>query len=639
MATIPTYRSLDVHITDKEDIPLQEYGVRKNERAHQTSCYVESRSNMPFRITIKPTTLPWPHLDGAEIDDSQAGKEDTLQDTTTTQKPAGETSQDPPTRTWADDRLTEMQRLYLKRERFSRIMRFSDIIDLNLRQFIAGKAAQVFHYDWADLLLDLAEVGSTSYRELALDCLEDFAVSYYTVPQAKYHLMAILRLDGRQGWEKRSIIYLDERHPQFRQPKGEAKMMHRTVQDVDGTLRECGWYFTEVGIETLMDGLDKMILNNDSSTGEDDAVLASEDDGLAAAFTSLGENSLETSEERVSAGQIELTFERVTLGKVTKNAKFGTDKESEDDTEMTVDASKIPHITARDAGTRRSSTHDVIYFEPYVPGERPFATFRFYYRNEATLRKMGFLQSEEPFTGFKMKLKKAALSNMAPLSITTPATPRYLFDSKGNVLAEFDVPSSKAVAEKDAVTEGLWVPSNNKLAASSQSPVRGLETLKSPPDSPLDSPPQRPNNAVGPDESDVPIVIDLPEASQSSDKLMTGFRKMENEDVDYEAEEDVLPGVRTPDSLSVENGSANEEDADVGGDGNDEGIGEGVERIKLGKRKEDRAEMSDEEESPESKVKKVRTVHDQEGAQETLQSVEQGDVEHDSAENEVVEEL
>ncbi|KAK5719387.1 hypothetical protein LTR15_007910 [Elasticomyces elasticus] len=636
---MPTYRSLDVHVTDKQDVPLQEYGVRKNERAHQTSCYVESRSNMPFRITIKPTTLPWPQFDGAEIDDSQAGEEDTLQNTTATRNRAEDTSQEPPARTWACDRLTEMQRLYYKRERFSRILRFTDIIDLNLRQLIAGKAAQVFHYDWADLLLDLAEVGSPAFRELALDCLEDFAVSYYTVPQVRYHLMAILRLDGRQGWEKRSIIYLDERHPQFRQPKGEAKMMHRIVQDADGTLRECGWYFTEVGIETLMDGLDKMILNDDSSTGEDAAVCAAEDDGVADAFTSLGANGLETGEEGVSAGQIELTFERVTLGKVKKNAKFGTDKEPEEDTEMTVDASKIPHITARDAGTRRSSTHDVIYFDPLVPGERPFATFRFYYRNEATLRKLRFLQSQEPFTGFKMKLKKAAMSSMAPLSITKPATPRYLFDSKGNVLAEFDVPKSKAVAVKDAVMDGLWVPSINKLAASSQSPIKGLETLKSPPDSLPDSPPQTPNNAVVPDESDVPRVIDLPEASQSSDKLMTGFRKMENEDVDYEAEEDVLPGVRTPDSLSVENGSADEEDADVGGDGNDEGIGEGVERIKLGKRKEDQAEMSDEEESPASKVKKVRTVRDQEGLQETLQTAEQNDVEQNAAENEVVEEL
>lgn len=124
---MPIYRSLEVSITDKDDVPLKKYSVRHNDRAKICTCFIESEKDKPFRISITPTKLLWPE-----------------------------------------------------------------------------------------------------FRENG---------------ERAYHLLATLRLDGRRSWEKRSLIYLDYHHPQYRRPRGQVKMVFRTVKDDNGELRDCGWFF------------------------------------------------------------------------------------------------------------------------------------------------------------------------------------------------------------------------------------------------------------------------------------------------------------------------------------------------------------------------------------------------------------
>ena len=51
---MPTYRDLTVQVTDANDIPLTEYGVRKLDRAKLSTCYIQSETNKAFRIKIVP---------------------------------------------------------------------------------------------------------------------------------------------------------------------------------------------------------------------------------------------------------------------------------------------------------------------------------------------------------------------------------------------------------------------------------------------------------------------------------------------------------------------------------------------------------------------------------------------------------
>ena len=63
---MPTYRSLDVRVTDGYDQPLPEYGTRTLDRRHLSTCYIESKTDKPFRIVITPTAVPFPdHLVGS----------------------------------------------------------------------------------------------------------------------------------------------------------------------------------------------------------------------------------------------------------------------------------------------------------------------------------------------------------------------------------------------------------------------------------------------------------------------------------------------------------------------------------------------------------------------------------------------
>ncbi|KAK0943777.1 hypothetical protein LTR48_005374 [Friedmanniomyces endolithicus] len=438
---MPTFRYITVHVTDKDNTPLQEYGIRKSDRAKNTSCYIQSEYDMPFRISIKPSTLPFPEFD------TKAEEQQSQQVIPGAPRMSAERLHD------IAGRLEAMEDIYAPASGFARRMIVSDIEDGRLRHHVRRRATVFPDTSWEDLLLHVAEFDPEfELQHRALYTLEKFANThlaeqwhdiYDEAPEpAPYHLMAVLRLDGRSGWEKRSIIILDENDPLFRRPDGETKMVHRTARDADGGLRQCGWYFSKAGIENLMESLNKLLLADIT-----DAVPAGDDDEITKAFRKLGADRLEDTEEPVAAGQIELTFQRVTVNQYRKNQPFSDHEEDQADPGTTVDATKVPHFAARDAGIKRSNIVDTIHYRPYVEDEPPFATFRFYYRDEKTLRKLGFLggAGTTASAGKSLGQRKATLRNMVGLSISHPIRERVLSGAEDGAQAGVD--GAETVAE------------------------------------------------------------------------------------------------------------------------------------------------------------------------------------------------
>ncbi|KAK0888104.1 hypothetical protein LTR02_016615 [Friedmanniomyces endolithicus] len=436
---MPTFRYITVHVTDKNNTPLQEHGIRKSDRAKNTSCYIQSEYDMPLRISIKPSTLPFPEFD------TKAEEQQSQQVIPGPPRMSAERLHD------IAGRLEAMEDLYVPASGFARRMIVSDIEDGRLRHHVRRRATVFPDTSWEDLPLHVAEFDPEfELQHRALYTLEKFANThlaeqwhdiYDEAPEpAPYHLMAVLRLDGRRGWEKRSIIFLDKNHSMFKRPDGETKMLRRNVKDADGGLRQCGWYFSEAGIETVMGGLDKLLLANDSNTSDTDAVAAGDDDNLSNAFRKLGAHCLEDAEEPVAAGQIELTFQRVTVGQYRKNQPYSDHEDDQADAGTPVDTTKVSHFAARDAGVKRSNIVETIHYQPYVEDEPPFATFRFYYRDEKTLRKLGLLGGEGATAGASKSIgqKQAALRNMVGLSISHPIRERVLSGAEDGAQAGVD---------------------------------------------------------------------------------------------------------------------------------------------------------------------------------------------------------
>lgn len=202
-------------------------------------------------------------------------------------------------------------------------------------------------------------------------------------PELPYHLLAVLRLDGRERYEKRSLVYLDPSHPDFFQPNGEVTMRSRCIKGTDGRVRACTWMFREVGIEIAFDKL--FIASDEQVTPEKN------EDNLVAALGGLGANGLADTEEKVQAGQITLTLERVTVGAVHRDGQWQPDHEQDEDVNMTAnDASKVTHTSARSVAGKEKKHFPTVDFQFLEPGGPPFATFKFFYRSEDELRKYGF---------------------------------------------------------------------------------------------------------------------------------------------------------------------------------------------------------------------------------------------------------
>lgn len=211
----------------------------------------------------------------------------------------------------------------------------------------------------------------------------------------RWHLNALLRLDGRKGDESIAMIYLD-REELASNSDGEIKVLNRTVRAPNGKLRKCGWIFKDIGIESL----DFHSLNISEMAEH----VTTEEHNLVAALNELGNNAFEDAGEQSKFGQIEIILQRVTVLEPISQSGFEPDMvESEEDTEMVLGSSeKISHRAANDSGRPcANGPHEVTYYYPVEEDELPFAVFKFYYRSEDVLRRFNF-------EGFAAKRKSSA---------------------------------------------------------------------------------------------------------------------------------------------------------------------------------------------------------------------------------------
>lgn len=62
LAKMPHFKGLTVHITDQHGEILQEWGIQHLRGQSKVSAYIQSSTDMPFQITIKPD-IPFQHPD------------------------------------------------------------------------------------------------------------------------------------------------------------------------------------------------------------------------------------------------------------------------------------------------------------------------------------------------------------------------------------------------------------------------------------------------------------------------------------------------------------------------------------------------------------------------------------------------
>lgn len=475
-----------------------------------------------------------------------------------------------------------------------------------------------------------------------------------TEPQpAPWHLLATLRLDGRQEFEKRSIIYLDDSHPDSHIRRDEIIMKCRTVKDADGRLRDCGWLFKEVGIVLQIDSVfDKLKLL--SGNHDNEVVPTQEDDDLLTALRGLGAN-LEDAEERSTAGQIEVTLERVTVGRIKYDFWEGHGGESIDVDMSASDMNNISHTVARDKGTRKEDVIRFIFYDLVDPAEQPYATFRFYYRSEGEFLKIsyhayvltwctdklrkfnfpGFAPKTPAASGLRQRKQALAKAAATPLSIINSKPVRYFSNDKGEIIREEDVPvidltKPKEPADETSSNGRPWVLKHNKFPTITIRDDPPGDLLDSPPDSParddetedtatldtrgkdfIAAPHLTPNDA---EQSSADESSPLKQISEKAkNEAMTKFRMINDETTEgEEADDEASDGGRTPNSMSFRDDTGNavgDEVDKISRDEPDGGISAELDKVMIGSKRISKDEGADEGAGIMSTSKKPRVAN------------------------------
>lgn len=313
---MPSLRDLEVHVTDGQGTVLDEYGVQKISKSNLVSCFIESKSDQPFRVTVKPTAMPFPgYPSPRRALPQQEGK-------------ATEISDD------------------------------KDLYEASL----------------ADTYSEGASKKGTKIKS----------------SEPRFHLLATMRLDGREKHEKQIIVYLDENDPSYGAHRdGVVIFRARLTYDSDGNIRESGWVFKDVGIDDLFRTLD--IGDNIDDEKDRPAIPLTAEDELTAAFDKLGSDRLQNKAES-KAGQIEITLDKITVKHTNRGAWRPPAEMSKDEAGARSSLrDNITHTVGRDDTGRTIRTVDAVIYEPWPRREeRRFATFLFYYRARETLVRFGF---------------------------------------------------------------------------------------------------------------------------------------------------------------------------------------------------------------------------------------------------------
>ncbi|KAL9641315.1 MAG: hypothetical protein Q9204_000109 [Flavoplaca sp. TL-2023a] len=373
---MPQLRDVTVHVTDADGNDLDEWGVQSL-RGNKVSAYIKSTTDMPFRVSIQPKI---PYFDEEITPGASCHTHGRV----------------------ASDNV------YIKMEESSDDLvgqPSSSQCPFNRRRPRCGaeppKSWRRHHK---------SRRSSSSLGRSGGGALEN--------TWAPFSFVAALYLDGRKKPERKVVVYLDPTDEDFNPPNGLVKFKCRTVQARDGVLKEKAWVFRDIGIETIFDKI--ALRENARDTIELEDVL------VDAMNTSRLGDDVVANEENDKIGQIVVELERVKLGKKYKERDYRPKhmEGDRDDIDMGGVGSHVVHTTGFEH-LRSLEQRPVrcVEFEPLVRGERPWATFQFFYRSHEQLQKFNFLGYPQDLQWKSPQQRQplgTRLANLTPLSIAHP---------------------------------------------------------------------------------------------------------------------------------------------------------------------------------------------------------------------------
>ena len=159
-----------------------------------------------------------------------------------------------------------------------------------------------------------------------------------------FDFLASLYIDGRKKPERRTIVYLDPRNPDFEVPHGKVRFKSRYVQDRNGGMKAHAWVFKDVGIEA---SFGKLLVSKHEQ--EDRDLEEPVEDALVKGLNStiLDAEAGSYTQATAKVGQIIVTLQRVKLGKKSLDLDYRPKHREgeEDDFDMDDIERDITHTT------------------------------------------------------------------------------------------------------------------------------------------------------------------------------------------------------------------------------------------------------------------------------------------------------
>lgn len=190
-----------------------------------------------------------------------------------------------------------------------------------------------------------------------------------------WHLLAMLRLDGREDVEKKAFVILDRFEDGF-SDDGHVILKSTSVRNENGNWRECGWVFRDVGVDITFENLQ---LDADDQT----TIHAHPEEELTDAFEAMGAGESAEKDEQSKVGQIEVRLDRVKLGETVS----GRLKDRTEGLAMrqlrssTIGDAK--HTIGRTKGQAFEGPKRIQYYRNIDEDCEPYAIFRFNYCDES----------------------------------------------------------------------------------------------------------------------------------------------------------------------------------------------------------------------------------------------------------------
>ncbi|KAI9717553.1 MAG: hypothetical protein M1812_004694 [Candelaria pacifica] len=388
---MPQIRNLTVRVTTSSGEELKEWGVQHLRKANVTSCYVQSETDMAFRISIQPK-IPYIAADTAAAHGYGTRRRGN-------QRPGFFDMEDEWEEDDGDDRPASDSE--------------SQSRPSSQRRTSSGRQHRK----------------SESRDQTAMPAFPSTSRNFKKTPAPDFHFLASLYIDGRSTPERKLIVYLDPEEEDFNEPGGKVQFKSRWVEGRGGRLQEHSWLFKDVGIETAFD---KMLISG--ARGASETVYKRDEEDLIAAMNCADIDGEGTEkDQKVKAGQIVVTIERVKLGEKWEDRNYRARyKEGEgEDVDMEGAQKDITHTTA--LGQARpvgSNSVRVVAYTPYNDGEGVYATFKFFYRSEEKLRAFPFANSPKSQlstrTGGAARTRRQLNNQLAiltPLSLSNPLRP------------------------------------------------------------------------------------------------------------------------------------------------------------------------------------------------------------------------